>query len=330
MRRLLAGLLVLTLVAAACGDDATDGAADDDTVTDDTDGSAGNTDDTADDTDGSAGNGGDDDDDTTTTTTEPVELFDSFQGVTATEIEFGIAAIDAESLLAFGFDLGAAPVEDMYDAWTTAQNERGGVLGRNLVPHTELFLPIGSVPSEEVCLKFSQDIGVFAVIEHRRAILIAIALAVPVAVMHLWSFTPGLPQFPQLRLALYITFLTFMTVNILRDVLRSEAVTWDKIQGAVCAYLLIGVTWGAIYAWIGLRDPQAFSGALQGFTADPTASMTYFSFVTLTTLGYGDITPLTPSARSLATLEAIIGQFYVAVIVARLVGIQVAQSFDKH
>ena len=72
---------------------------------------------------------------------DEVELFASYQGVTETEIGFGIAAIDAEALIPFGYDLGVAPVEEMYIAWSDAQNARGGVLGRDLVPHTRLFLP---------------------------------------------------------------------------------------------------------------------------------------------------------------------------------------------
>lgn len=147
MRRVCAVLFALALLAPACGDD---------TGSPDT----GSPDTSSPDTSAPAT------DPTTTadeTPEEPIELFDSHQGVTATEIVFGVAAIDAEALLPFGYDLGVTPVEDMYVAWTDAQNARGGVLGRDLVPHTRLFLPIGTEEADAICAEFVEDIGVFAV-----------------------------------------------------------------------------------------------------------------------------------------------------------------------
>jgi hypothetical protein len=94
---------------------------------------------------------------------DDVPLFSSYQGVSESSIDFGIAAIDAAALLPFGFDLGQAPVEDMYVAWTDAQSARGGVRGRNLVPHTRPFLPIGTEAADAICAEFAEDIEVFAV-----------------------------------------------------------------------------------------------------------------------------------------------------------------------
>jgi len=155
VKRLVAVLLALVLVASACGDDDTTQDATTTTTAD-----PGTDDPPADDGDDTEGADGTDTDDPPV---EDVPLFSSYQGVSETEIDFGVAAIDAEALVPFGIDLGTAPVEEMYVAWTQAQNDRGGVLGRDLVPHTRLFLPIGTAPSDEICAEFAEDIEVFAV-----------------------------------------------------------------------------------------------------------------------------------------------------------------------
>ncbi len=167
--------------------------------------------------------------------------------------------------------------------------------------------------------------GILAVLQHRRTRVIAVALALLSSVAQGASLVYGPQFYPQLRLALFAAFFSFMGVIILRDVMRAEVITWDRIQGAVCAYLLIGVAWGVLYAWVGLRDPQAFSGAVE-VGAHSGEPMVYFSFVTLTTLGYGDITPVSQTARTLAWLEAAFGQIYLVVLVAHLVSRQSIRS----
>jgi len=93
-----------------------------------------------------------------------------------------------------------------------------------------------------------------------------------------------------------------------------SAVTAETIAVAICAYLLIGLAWQSLYEACVTLSPGAFGDArVQG------SDLFYFSYVTLTTLGYGDITPKMPVARSLAVVEAIVGQMYVAVVIARLV-----------
>lgn len=167
--------------------------------------------------------------------------------------------------------------------------------------------------------------GILAVLQHRRTRIIAVTLALLSSVAQGASLVYGPQFYPQLRLALFAAFFSFMGVIIIRNVLRAEVITWDRIQGAVCAYLLIGVAWGVLYGWVGLRDPQAFSGAVE-VDAQSGEPMVYFSFVTLTTLGYGDITPVSQAARTLAWLEAAFGQIYLVVLVAHLVSRQSIRS----
>ncbi|NIM70810.1 MAG: hypothetical protein GTN86_09540 [Xanthomonadales bacterium] len=134
-----------------------------------------------------------------------------------------------------------------------------------------------------------------------------------------------------LELVRYLSYAAFLVLVIgllLRDiVVRSSEVTFELILGAINVYLMAGVAFSFAHATLEWLQPGAYGGmeAAVG-TADQLLPFTYFSFVTLTTLGYGDITPVNPMAATLSTLEAIFGQLYLAVLVARLVGLYVARS----
>jgi len=96
------------------------------------------------------------------------------------------------------------------------------------------------------------------------------------------------------------------------------------LVGAVCVFLLIGVIWAIAYTLLELLAPGSFAGQAAGPPAGWDSGWLYFSFVTLTTLGYGDILPVSGLARTLAYMEAVVGQFYVAVLVASLVSAYVS------
>ena len=105
----------------------------------------------------------------------------------------------------------------------------------------------------------------------------------------------------------------------LREVLFGEKMDGNRIAGAVCVYLLIGLTWTFVYYFIALGMPGAFNGLSPDHDLR-FIDLLYFSFVTLTTLGYGDVTPATPFARALAYLQAVTGTMYMALLVASLIG----------
>ncbi|TMA80313.1 MAG: hypothetical protein E6J72_08700 [Deltaproteobacteria bacterium] len=119
-------------------------------------------------------------------------------------------------------------------------------------------------------------------------------------------------------------FCISVVVIVLTEVFRGGRVTFHRIRGAVAAYLLLGLTFAFAYEMITLKWPDAFTFA----NARPTmpdaliSHFVYFSFVTLTTLGYGDVTPNHPIARSLVTVEALIGQLFPAILLARLVSLE--------
>jgi len=98
----------------------------------------------------------------------------------------------------------------------------------------------------------------------------------------------------------------------------------NRLLGAVSIYLLLGLIWAIVYVGIVEVHPGAFNGDVTGSWLETIPEFIYFSFVSLTTLGYGDISPATPIARFVVYLEAIIGQLYLAIMVAGLVGISIS------
>jgi hypothetical protein len=132
-------------------------------------------------------------------------------------------------------------------------------------------------------------------------------------------------------------FLGYAIVAMLRLILSSPRITTNVVFASLCIYLLLGVMWALGYSMIEAFDPGAFWSSLPAEQTLPlmlagkgkSSPVLYFSYATLTSLGYGDIVPVSPIARTLATLEAITGQLYLAVLVARLVGLHVAGSINQ-
>ena len=122
--------------------------------------------------------------------------------------------------------------------------------------------------------------------------------------------------------ALSIILLLVLAVLVLLQVFKEGPVTSHRIQGAIVVYLLIGLAWGAAYELVHHVLPGAFNLPPSVSAVGPAQGLLYFSFVTLTTLGYGDIAPLHPVARSLAVAEALTGQLYLTILIARLVSMR--------
>ena len=132
-------------------------------------------------------------------------------------------------------------------------------------------------------------------------------------------------------------FFSYTTIFMLFDVVSSRRVTSHTISGAICVYVMIGLVWAFVFTAIDYMDSDAFvvapveealASAEEEGLARPgrMGDMSYFSFVTLTGLGYGDTVPKSRVARSFAQFEAIVGQLFLAVLIARLVGIHTAQN----
>jgi hypothetical protein len=165
--------------------------------------------------------------------------------------------------------------------------------------------------------------GVVAVADSKRVLVIAIVLAIP-AIAGRWMnhFRPDLVP-PGVFLTAGLILIAFVVANLLRFVLRAPSVNADVLCASISAYLMLGLMWTLAYWLVDQLTPGgAFSfnantgtRSINGFTGF------YFSFITLSTVGYGDITPVSRIARWLAAMEAMTGLLYVAVLIARLVSL---------
>lgn len=114
--------------------------------------------------------------------------------------------------------------------------------------------------------------------------------------------------------------------TILSYVFRAHEVDAGVILGALCVYMIAAVTWAEFYGLIEHLRPGSFSFPPVDTLAGTRGVLQYFSFVTITTVGYGDVLPVSPLARAAAATEAILGQMYLVVLVARLVGLHTAEE----
>ena len=174
--------------------------------------------------------------------------------------------------------------------------------------------------------------GIYAASRKKITFRVAITLAIP---MLLTTWTGAAIQWRSLMLMNDIfsaIFIGFTALVIFGYLIQIQKITTDAIYGAVVVYLLIGVLWAFLYSFLEILQPGAFqlSKLSSELVEERRFVLFYYSFVTLTTLGYGDITPMSPIAASLAIVEAIFGQVYLAVMIARIVGIHVAQFGHKN
>lgn len=159
----------------------------------------------------------------------------------------------------------------------------------------------------------------------------ALVLAVPtMAARWVHLYRPDLLP-PEVFLVGAILLVLFVNYHLLRSVLRAREVTTEVLCASIAAYLLLGLVWTFAYWLVAELVPGAFSlnvtsgsdGSIKSFNGF------YFSFITLSTVGYGDITPVASVARMLAAAEAMTGLLYVAVLIARLVSLHVPKSSDE-
>ncbi len=170
--------------------------------------------------------------------------------------------------------------------------------------------------------------GVFAVIQKRGFFIFSLCFAIFTALTR-WSLhLLNISSLEPVNHILSILFMGFIVGIILSYLFKEKEITSDVIMGAICGYFLIGLLWNNVYALLEVLEPNSFQFS-QSHDTGGGLDFIYYSFVTLTTLGFGDITPISNPAQSLSLLEAVTGQLYLAILVARLVGIHIAQSFAK-
>ncbi len=179
-----------------------------------------------------------------------------------------------------------------------------------------LALP-GGAPAFDLVMLGVLGSAIYAVSGSRRELAIGLVLGIPAALGRIWVM--GAPDPVPWSLALLLAFLVYVAVRIFREVFRPGPVARHTVRGGLCLYLLIGLIWALGFAILESLNPGAFRyEAVVGREAVIQVFI-YYSLVTLSTLGYGDVVPILPLARSLAATEAIVGQLYIAVFVATLV-----------
>lgn len=133
-------------------------------------------------------------------------------------------------------------------------------------------------------------------------------------------------NFSVVTLTALLAFLVSHTYSALKQVVVSNGVTTNHIVGSICIYLLLGMAWATIYLLILELIPNSFNGLEAKPWLSNLFNALYFSFITLTTVGYGDISPAVPVAQFFVFMEAIIGSFYIAIMVASLVSMRLSQA----
>jgi hypothetical protein len=165
--------------------------------------------------------------------------------------------------------------------------------------------------------------------ERRRRKLIGWSLIGAATIERMAMLIWPSPELYLISAVCYLLLFGFVTWEELRAVIRQRVVSAETISMSISIYLLLGITWGLIYVLIYVRHPQAFNFPSStppplGDTIFPT--LVYFSFTTISTVGFGDITPVLMQARYAAVAEGITGQFYLAILVARLVSMYMSSS----
>jgi len=141
----------------------------------------------------------------------------------------------------------------------------------------------------------------------------------------------GAPQLDLGALSISVVWLIYADSIIIAHLFKRRDVTVDTILGAMVAYLLVAVAFTFVFEIIEIQNPGSFSGLADGAAlnrSELTNSMMYLSLVCITTMGFGDIVPVSDIARPLAVLEGVFGQLYLAVMIARLVGLHIAGTRD--
>jgi len=168
--------------------------------------------------------------------------------------------------------------------------------------------------------------AIFTVIQTPKIFRFSLAVVIPtVAVTWLSYLVPSYLLILGERI-LNLIFFAYTGALLLLYLSREEYITRNVIMCAMSTYLVMGFMWASAYILLESLYPGSFQLVHKN---DPSGDLLYFSFVTITTLGYGDILPLTMKARALVVVETVLGQMYVAVMIARLVGIQIAQKMAE-
>ncbi len=167
-------------------------------------------------------------------------------------------------------------------------------------------------------------LGVWSLVRSRAAVMSGWVLAGLTFSLTISAYVTETLLLQYLALTAVLVFFFLSCSLAVYDVLFGGVIDINRLVGAGCIYLLSGSMWGIVYLLLNVIAPGSFVGIVGESWSEQLNEFNYYSFVTLTTLGYGDVTPVAPVARTLSYLEAVRGQMYLTVLVAALVGIHIA------
>jgi len=172
-------------------------------------------------------------------------------------------------------------------------------------------------------------IGVWSLRGGGRYFTVGIAFVIAGVVLNVLAINMPAQVLQHASILALIGFMLVAITFTMKQVAIGSDINTNRIVGAICVYLLLGVIWAMAYTIIEMVSPGAFAGFAPMAGLGWDSEWLYFSFVTMTTLGYGDILPVSATARGFAYMQAIVGQFYIAVLVAGLVGAYVSNKANS-
>jgi hypothetical protein len=196
-----------------------------------------------------------------------------------------------------------------------------------LTPLVESFVELTTLLDISITFIFLSSI--YAISQKEQSLRIAVGLLLPVIAAMWLAYFVHIPYLNLVGDCCGIVFFALTISILLSTLFREVDVTLDVIYGVVAVFLLMALMWAFIFDVIEYLHPGSFL-VTESQQQDSRIHFMYYSFVTITTVGYGDILPVSLTARSFSILEMVVGQIYLIVLIARLVGINIAQSMDKN
>lgn len=181
----------------------------------------------------------------------------------------------------------------------------------------------------ELMIMATLIIGVWSLAHDRKWFRTGIALSFTIMLLVIIAESTKINWLVYLIVLCWYLFFLMAFVFTVKAVIRTREIDANSIVGAICIFMMAAYLWAMTYSVILMFEPAAFKGVEIGpSVAERFSQMSYFSFVTITTLGFGDISPVLPLAQSLVVLEAMFGQFFIAIFVAGMVAIHVSNKMN--
>ena len=194
-----------------------------------------------------------------------------------------------------------------------------GPLSHELVEHSSGILT-------NVAFTTTLIVSIWSLIDSRKWFIVGVVLAVISVIVTTVDYLSNALDLQLISMGLALTFCILSFVFTMRIIIRGTEMNLNRMVGAICAYLLLGIALGLLNMFIHRLVPGSYTGIDDSPTSLAGMDMIYYSFVTITTLGYGDISPIRPLARAVAYITAVTGQFYMAILVGMMVGAYMKQS----